>query len=431
MYTIDDQRKDLYEDEYYEDSNWDNRKGLVFKIIIIILCIIVLIWLIKALKSNNNLTDNGEVHTANVEKIRLAAENYFFINNKKDTTNYVRLLWLKSEGLIGNVVDANNKTCSDMGTGADLNVQDGVYKMTVKLDCSTNDQNEVFYYHYNTLACLNCTGKTNMTGTDVVIAKADEKEEKEEVINVNNNTRDNNDEYKYYSCASWSDWSKERVYDKDLTERVKTLVTGAKYSTKITYGEWSEYTTTPIIAGEGIEVETKTVTENAWSENKTGTNINTNSQDIKVISSTLVDNTDIVCPDGYMENDICYSNETTIGNLTLKEYNSGNYKIEKQYCEGVKNIKNKDGLYVITYVNCKYNEVKNPEEVNTSYVLYTYQKLSSQDVVYYRYRTVTKIDEPVEYTEKKYVENELPEGFVKVPGTEENYYSYKLTECIK
>ena len=35
------------------------------------------------------------------------------------------------------------------------------------------------------------------------------------------------------------------------------------------------------------------------------------------------------------------------------------------------------------------------------------------------------------YTEKKYEEDDLPEGFVKVDGTEETYYSYRLTYCVK
>ena len=70
MYTIDDQKEeDLYEENDY-DNNWDNRKGLVFKIIIIILCVIVLIWLIKALKNNRSTSDNGVVHATNTEKIR-------------------------------------------------------------------------------------------------------------------------------------------------------------------------------------------------------------------------------------------------------------------------------------------------------------------------------------------------------------------------
>ena len=41
--------------------------------------------------------------------------------------------------------------------------------MTVKLSCSSTDNDEVFYYHKNTLACLNCSGKTHMDGKTVVI----------------------------------------------------------------------------------------------------------------------------------------------------------------------------------------------------------------------------------------------------------------------
>ena len=37
MYTIDDEKENLYEDDDEElESNWDNRRGLIFKIIIII-----------------------------------------------------------------------------------------------------------------------------------------------------------------------------------------------------------------------------------------------------------------------------------------------------------------------------------------------------------------------------------------------------------
>ena len=432
MYTVDDQKNDLYEDELendFEDSNWDNRKGLIFKIIIIILCVIVLIWLIKALRNNNNLSDNGEVHIANTEKIRLAAENYFFVKNNKTITSNVSIAGLKKEGLINDIVDANNKVCSDTGTNVSINKQDGTYRMVIDFSCSTNDQDEVFFYNYNTLACLNCNGKTNMTGKEIIIAKADEK--KEESNNDNNNTPNDSDELSKYSCASWSDWSKDRINNKYLTERVKTLVQGVKYGTKTTYGEWSEYSTTPILSGEGVEIETMTSTENVWSETKTGTNINPNSSSIKVISSKLVTKTDPGCKNGYIENNVCYSNETKVSNLTVKEYNNGIYKILNPYCEGVKILQDKDGLYVPTYINCKYNVVMENEPVECSYVLYTYQELISKEVTYYRYRTVSNTNEPIEYTDEKYEESELPEGFVKVEGTEENYYSYKITECVK
>ena len=125
-------------------SKWDNNKGLIFKIIIIILCIIVLIWLVKALR-NNSKVDNGEVHVANVEKVRLAAENYFFINNNKEKTSVVTLAVLKNSGLIGDIIDANNKTCSDSNTKVNLKTDVDAYEMTVKLSCSTNDKEETFY----------------------------------------------------------------------------------------------------------------------------------------------------------------------------------------------------------------------------------------------------------------------------------------------
>ena len=41
--------------------------------------------------------------------------------------------------------------------------------MKINLSCSTNDKEEVFYYHRNTLACLNCSDNTRMKGNTVVI----------------------------------------------------------------------------------------------------------------------------------------------------------------------------------------------------------------------------------------------------------------------
>lgn len=434
MYTVDDEKNDIYEDEYVETSNWDNNKGLVFKIIIIILCIIVLIWLIKALKGSRTYTDNGEIHAANTEKIRLAAEDYFFIKNNKDNTKYVTLAGLKNNGLIGDVVDANNKVCNENGTTVNLDHDVDAYKMTIDFSCSTNDKDEVFYYHNNTLACLNCNGKTNMNGREVVIAD----NTKTEVIEDNGGNEDvsddiqyNNDEYSYYSCIDWSDWSKDRVFDSSLTERTKTLVQGVKYGNKTAYGEWSEYTTTPIVSSDNVEVETKVETASVWSENKTGRDIDTNNSNIRVISSEIVNETSNSCANGYVVDNTCYSNNVTIGNLTFKEYNSGKYKVKKDYCEGVKTLQNSEGLYVLTYVNCEYNEIINNEVTNNSYMLYTYQELVTTDVTYYRYRTINSDVEADVYTDVKYEESDLPEGFVKVPGSEETYYSYKLTYCEK
>ena len=430
MYTIDDQKEDLYEEDDY-DNSWDNNKGLIFKIIIIILCIIVLIWLIMALKNNRN-SDDGTIHNANVEKVRLAAEEYFFLLNNKDKVSNVSLAGLKSEELISDVIDANNKVCSPSGTNVNLNEGSDKYTMTVSLSCSTDDKEEVFYYSRDTLACLNCNGQTHMNGrvtpTPVPTPIPTPEPEKEDV--------NPDEEEEKYSCSEWSSWSKERVIDSDLLERVKVLVAGVKYGeTRKVYGEWSEYSSSPITKTDDIEVQTKVVKEESWSGYKTGTNINTSNSNIRIISSETRTGTtnSNSCSNGFVHNGYCYSSNVTTGNLTYREYNSGNYLIKKEYCEGARTLPNSEGLNVLTYINCQYNKKLGPASTSSTYyyTVYTYQEKVTTDVTYYRYRSVEKVKDEDHYLDKKYIESELPEGFVKVPGSEEIYYSYKLKTCEK
>ena len=390
MYTVEDERENLYEDEEYVSNKWDSYKGIVFKVIIIILCIIVLIWLIKALNSNRNLDKNNEVHMANVTKIRLAAEDYFFDRNigKYGT---VSLYELKNEGLINELVDANNKSCNEDDTIVNLTHDIDSYVMKVNLSCSTKEKEEKFYYHRNTLACLNCNGTTNMTGNKV-IAKADENKDTKP-INTNVNPE--------YSCVSWSNWSKIRVDDPSLTERKRVMVQGVKYGKGTLYGKWSEYSTTPVLNSDLIEVETKVEHVKGWGEVKTGTNIDTNNPNIRIISTNVVNESTGNCNNGYVENNICYSNEIKTSNLTYDEYYSGNYKVLKKYCEGVKSLTNS---FILTYIDCRYNEKIGEYTKGNSYTTYTYQE---------------------------YEEDKLPSGYVKVDGTEDIYYSYKIKGCEK
>ena len=427
MYTVGEENSN-YENEYYENSFWSNNKGLIIKIIIIILCVIVLIWLFKALQTKRNIANDESIHIANVEKVRLAAEDYFFIKNNKSDENAktVNLMTLKTSNLTSDIVDANNKVCNEKSSIVTLDPQTNAYKMTVKLDCSTNDKEEKFLYNNKTLACLDCNGKTNMTGETIVAEKQENIEETKIVIPVIYESE--------YSCVAWSDWSTTRVNESYLVERSKTLVQGVKYITpSVVYGEWSEYTKTPIASSDNIEVETMTVSENVWSDIKTSNYIDTNNSNIRVINTETIVEKNNTC-NGYVLNNTCYSNETVVGNLTFKEYHSGKYNVKNGTCEAVKTLKNSEGKYVLTYVNCEYDEMisKNTGS-NSSYTLYTYQELEQQEVTYYRYRTVTtKTDSgKAIYTENKYEENSLPEGYVKVPGTEETYYSYKIETCEK
>ena len=414
MYTIDDEREDLYEEEYYY-NNLDNYKGIVFKVIIIILCIIVLIWLFKALGSNRNLESINKIHMANVTKIRLAAEEHFFINNNSKPGN-VTLANLKSEGLIRELVDANNRLCNENDTNVNLEKDIDTYVMKVNLYCTNKENEEKFYYHRNTLACLNCNGQTNMDGSRVIV-KADEDNKQ-----ISDNT--------LYSCASWSNWSKTRVNDPMLTERKKVLVQGVKYGKKTLIGNWSEYSTTPVLNSDLIEVETKVERESNWSEVKTGTNIDTNNPNIRIISSNSY-NANNNCNNGYVENNICYSNDEMVSNLTYNEYYSGNYKIKNGYCERIDIVLNNKGLYETVFINCRYNKKLSEASTSPSYITYTYQELEEKDVTYYRYRVVRESKEKDVYTDKKYEEDKLPSGYVKVKGTEEVYYSYKITNCEK
>ena len=434
MYTIDDENKEEVEEEFNDNNFWSNNRGLVIKIIIIILCIIVLIWLFKALKTRNNVKEDESIHIANVEKVRLAAEGYFFVkNNKSDDTK--KLVNLNELGLSGDVIDANNKVCNGVSSTVALTPQSDAYKMNIKLACSTNDKEEEFLYHTKTLACLNCDGHTIMTGIN------EEKEEIEEKDEGNKNddyvVPVSNDESSEYSCVNWSSWTKKRENESFLEERSKTLVQGVKYGNtdaNIIYGEWSEFTTTPIEENDGIEVETKVVHEENWSEPKTATSLNENDPKIKVISVESVMADTKSCENGYVLNNVCYSNETIVGNLTLKEYNSGKYNIKNGRCERVMTLKNNEGKYVLTYANCEYNEILNENITNdVSYNIYTYQELVDTDVTYYRSRTKTIENDDTNpiYTENKYEEAYLPDGFVKVPGTEETYYSYKIATCEK
>ncbi len=440
MYTIDDREYNEFEEEN-ENSFWSNNKGLIIKIIIIILCIIVLIWLFKALKIKKNTTVSESTNIENMEKVRLAAEDYFFIKNNKnnESIRVVNLNELKKQGLITDIIDSNKKVCSEHSSNVTLTKETSNYKMTIKLDCSTNEQIKDYYYNNNTLVCLNCNGDSKTTNIDknTEIVKNEEPKKEDFSNKSDDSVVEENNDYSDYSCVEWTDWSKERKNDPILVERVKTLVQGVKYgknTSKTVYGEWSDYVPVLITGNDNLEVEVKSSIESSWSEEKESTNIDLSSDRIKVISTSQISKEKPYCEDGYLLNNMCYSNNEIIGNLTFKEYHSGQYQIKNNQCERVMTLKNNDGKYVLTYVNCKYNKViGKPKVDNNSYTLYTYQEQEDKEVTYYRARSkriVTEKENDI-YTNEKYEENNLPEGFVKVIGSEEVYYSYKLPTCEK
>ena len=421
MYTVDDNYNDEYEEETNDESFWNNNHGLIIKIIIIILCVIVLFWLISALNNNSNTSDNCETHQNNVTKMRLASEKYFFINKNYNKTgvNTVTLSSLKSNNLINDLVDANNRVCNEYNSNTSLERDIGNYKMTINLSCSTNDKSEVFYYHGNTLACLNCNGETYMDGK--TIPEDDDKD-----ITP--------DPYEKYSCNSWSDWSTTRVSLPYLEERVRKLYKGIKYETieNITYSDWSEFSPNKVTPDDKTEVEEKIVSEEKWSIEKITTNRPTESEKLRIVSVNHISSGQSGCKSGYDEKDgKCYSKEEFVSDLTYSEFNSGKYQVNNGLCNGIRTEMNSEGKYEITYKGCRYNKITEKSK-GSSYTEYVYQELEKVDTPYYRYRTKTIIEEKKEIiTDKYYEENSLPSGYEKYIQSEKNEYSYKLSSCEK
>ena len=438
MYTFDDKKNyyDEYEEkEVQEESFWQRNKSIIIKIIIIIICIIILILLIKALKRSNNVVYDNNKHQENITEVRMAAEDYFFLKNnlnKNLEVNEVTVEKLQKNGLIDKIVDANNRVCNENKSIVTVSKDNNLYAMRIKLDCSTSDKEEVFYYSIDNNACLNCDGKTHMKGDTTI--KEDEKNTE------NNNNDENTIDYSKYSCKTWSEWTSERISDSLLEEKSRTLVKGVKKGDvvqNIEYGEWSNWTESPISENSDIEIDVLVSNEKRWSSNKTSSQKMTESDTIKIVSTEKVSGqTTSTCPKGYKKSgNKCVSNEVYTGDLTYKQYNtSSEYQVENKPCEAVDTVKDENGKYIWVYRNCQYRKITTTRKSTSSgYTVYTYQELETVPVTYYRSRTKkiveTKLDDV--YTDKYYEENQLPSGYTKVPGSEIKEYSYKIAVCEK
>ena len=423
-----------YDDEYYEEenNNYSNndKKGLIIKIVIILICVIILILLIASLRKNNNNTAyDPSLHASNVEKVRLGAEDYFFIKGNMPKNNEIKKVTLEElikEGLVTEIVDANKKTCNDLKTIATLNEDGNVYVLRISLSCSTNENEEVFYYNKDTYACLNCNGKTKMDG------KKDDKED----VNKNNN-QESNTSKNDYNCTDWSSWTSERVNSTDLKERTRTLYLGVKEGKEeevVTYSEWSDYTKTPINATKDIEVEIKVEVEKDWGIVKTSNSPVQESETVKLLgTSTTGGGSYTYCPSGYKKDSSlkkCVSETSQNGDLTYNEYVSGNYVIYNKPCDALNTERGKG----LVYKNCKYSKVIDLKTGSSSgSTVYNYQEMEDVQVMYYRYRTkkVDLVKTVDEYTKEYYEEDKMPSGYTKKDDTAKTEYSYMLKTCVK
>ena len=340
----------LYDDSYDEENNSGNSKWpIVIKILIIIACIILLFWLISLLKKDDvekPVAYDPVIHNENITITRLAAERYFFKNNnlpEGNSTKTVTLKTLVNQKLGKNLVDSNSKICDVNNTTVSLKKETN-YVMRINLSCSTNEKEEVFHYDGNTHVCLDCEGETYM----------DKKEEPQENVN------EDDDNIFDYSCQEWTDWSNDRVVDSRLLERTRVLVRGikkGKQEEKITYGDWSDWTTSSIASSDTLEVETKTESGSGWSSEKTTTEAITNSSRVKIISEQKEeDRTEKYCSSGTLQGNKCH--QVRHGNLNYISYNSAN--IKNRTCSGVKTEKNSNGRYELIYQNCTYTILSEP-----------------------------------------------------------------------
>lgn len=442
MYSEEYNDNTSYNDEQYVDyeyqqqeqkpSFWSENKGLIIKIIIVVLCVAILIWLVLKLKGNNDngnkLQNSAVVYANNVDTLRLAAEKYFFIEGNAPTDNKavsITLSELVTKGYVGEIVDVNKKTCDGSNSIITLIKGNDSYVLTINLVCSNTSNPQVYNYSLEKKVCLDCTGFTYMDGT------TNNETSGEDNTNNNNNNNNNNDD-EVYSCKTWSDWTDKKLDDSSLEVRTRVLIKGFKKggaTEKITYGEWSEYSTTPIEETENVEVETTTKKEEVWVTKTTSKGV-AESDTIKDIQITTTNTGSYsYCPSGYDKKNGQCVKESSIktGDLTPVEYNT--YNVINKPCDG---IEYKNGT--ILYKNCKYTikETTSLKWASSTKLVYTYKELVTKDVTYYRSRTKTVETIYADSITTDYMEEkDLPVGYEKVEGSEKTQYSYKLKVCEK
>lgn len=409
------------ENQNYNNTTNSNKFGLIIKILIIIICIIALIWLIMKLKEDKkDVSYNNNIHVSNIEKVRLAGEKHFFIDNNLPNVNdkkMVELATLIKKGYVSDIIDANQKVCNDLKSMLTIKNDGTRYILVISLSCSTNEQEEIFYYDLKTKACLNCNGSTLMDGKT--------KENDDTIVEEDHN----------YSCDVWSDWSDKKENNNNLDERTRVVVLGVKKANSTVCETWSDYTTSLVNQGINGLIEEKEETEIVWSSNKTSRTPIQDSENIKVISTKNVSGSSYsACPSGYSESgSSCVSNNTKTSDLTFNEYSSGKYQILNAPCNAVNTEKDASGRYVITYKGCQYKDIVSKVTKHSSgYTEYIYQEKETRTTKQYRYcLKLAPSNTNDEYTKDYYEESNLPEGFEKVSGSEKTQYSYKLKVCEK
>ena len=421
MYTESDYENNDFDEynvdeEVYEESFWDRNKSLIFKIIIIIICVLILIWLISKLGKNKNVESN---YDDNVTAVRLASEQYFFINNKPGNTKQsITVSELENRNLVKKVVDANNNACDTNNSIVTLDNNSVSYIMSIKLDCGKDNEIRNFYYRMDNYACENCGSNTYMDGTNGP---------KDPVDPVNPDEPEDPDNPSGYTC-DWSDWTTTRNTESGLDERTRVLVKAQKENTKeeIVYGEWTEFTETPVEATDELEVETKVNTIDNWVAMQSSSAVAA-SDTIRNVQRHSTSGTKYTyCPSGYEKYDgRCRKSNGATRTISATDYVrlSGE---ERKSCKSKRDSANK--LVYVCGGGYSYTDLKTGYRGGSTY--YTYEQLNRTEVTVYRSRTKEVKTTVLEPTVTGYIlKTEVPSGYTIVPGSEKTEYSYKLSSC--
>ena len=378
-------------------------KSLIIKVLAIIGCLILVIFIIFSIKNRNNSLANSDnsivVFDNNITMVKDAAQTYFFeqdnLPSDVGSVGIITVNDLIDKGLLTEIKDHNGVLCGYKTSYASLTKNQNEYVMKVYLSCESVENGVTYYYDLDG-KCLTCNGENYTPSIDI-----------DNDSNVNDENADNetnNDSSNSLVCGIWSEWTTELKTDTNLDKEERIVVIG--YKENITYGDWSSWVTTPLTASSYLEVEAKDFTETkteytSWSKYST---IKPSSKTGRVIDTKKE-----------TESYTTYVNKEVFTTKTLTYSDPNAYS-----CENISL-----GKYECTY--------KTTQKVPTT---------KTKTVTYYRYKDEVSVEttttfyrsRSVVYNEPSYtnyiLESEMPEGYQKLSNSEITQYRYR-EKCSK
>ena len=323
---------------YYEDNvkikiDW---KGLILKLIAVVLIIILFIWLFPMPKLD---TFYSRIYNENLNTMKEAAENYFVkdkLPEKTGASNTIKLQEMIDKKLITEFTDKNNKECSTTNSFAQVTkTENDNYVLKIQLSCE--DKTDYVLENLNTTVVATTTSNNNSSNNN-----SNNNNSNNGSSLINKNTKDEDDGIKIDESIINSSDSKydkgasvEYEYKRAVTKTTTTYVCPEGYLRE--NNACYKYESGETIPATPLYFDDVVVTKDA-KENKSGGYTKT-ADYIK----TEVKSEDI-CPEGYTKNgSICYKyvNATVVPGTTTYSCPDG-YKLNGKTCVStVARIENK------------------------------------------------------------------------------------------